>query len=83
MSIRSDLQKFFEEKQLPSESFSIEHNDTTHHIDTEFLIDQILNHTSEEDQGVIRGSLFQLDRRNLAISDYLRFLAEEYIKNNY
>lgn len=81
MSSKAELRRFFREKQIPYESFSIEHNGTTHRIDTDFLIDLILNHTSEEDQGVIQETLFQLDRRNLTFTDYFKLLAEGYVRN--
>ncbi|WP_348622611.1 hypothetical protein [Paenibacillus polymyxa] len=82
MSSKEELRRFFSEKQIRYESYSIEHNGKTHFIDTDTLIDTIINQASEEEQGVIKASLFQLDRRNLALNDYLRLLAEELIKNS-
>lgn len=76
-----DLETFFNEKQVPYTSWEIEHNGVMHFIDSDVVIQAIL-----ESQGVerckIAGTLFALDVRNASIVDYLHFLAKAMIAHN-
>lgn len=77
-----DLNKFFEEKQVPFTQWEIEHEGQTHFIDSDFVIELVLGTTGKE-RTSIAGTLFALDFKNGSIRDYLRFLAECYIKENH
>lgn len=70
-----DLNKFFEEKQIPFTSWEIEYNGQTHFIDSDVVIEAILASQGNE-RNKIAGTLFSLDFKNASIVDYLRFLAE-------
>lgn len=75
-----DLNKFFEEKDIPFTSWEIVHNGETHFIDSEVIIESILQ-TQGKERHKIAGTLFALDFKNAPIIDYLHFLAECMIKN--
>ena len=77
-----DLEKFFEEKEIPYTVFEIEHNETKHIIDSETVIQYILI-TKGEERTKIGGTLFKLDFHNAPIVDYLKFLAKCMIMHNY
>lgn len=74
-----DLNKFFEEKEVPFTTWEIEHNGQAHFIDSDFVIDSILQ-TQGIERSKIAGTLFALDFKNASIVDYLLFLAECFIK---
>lgn len=76
-----DLEKFFQEKEIPYQRWEIEHEGTTHIIDSETVIENILS-TQGKERVQIGGTLFQLDFNNAPIIDYLRFLAECMIKQS-
>ena len=73
------FQRFFDEKDLPYVMFEIELDDEFHLIDNETIIDMIKNAPSNE-QAHIANTLRQLDFVNANISDYLRHLAEGFVK---
>lgn len=77
-----DLERFFEEKQVPYTRWEIEHEGFTHVIDSETVIEYILISKGKE-RTQIGGTLFALDFKNAPIVDYLKFLAECLIKHNY
>lgn len=54
MNAKEALRRFFEEKQLESRTFAVEHNGTVHMIESEFLQDVIVNHTPPHEQEQIR-----------------------------
>ena len=70
-----DLNKFFEEKEIPFTSWEIEYNGQTHFIDSDVVIEAILASQGNE-RNKIAGTLFALDFKNASIVDYLRYLAE-------
>lgn len=74
-----DLNKFFEEKEIPYTTWEIEHNGETHFIDSDVVIEAIIASQGSE-KHKIAGTLFALDFKNASIVDYLRFLAECMIK---
>jgi len=76
-----DLQKFFDEKEIPFTTWEIEHNGQTHFIDSETVIEAILASQGVE-RNKIAGTLFRLDFNNASIVDYLKHLAECMIKHN-
>lgn len=77
-----DLNKFFHEKDLPYTTWEIEHNGETHFIDSDVVIEAILE-TKGIERSKIAGTLFALDFKNASITDYLRFLAECMIKQQF
>lgn len=76
-----DLEKFFNEKEIPYKTWEIEHDGQTHFIDSESVIQAILASQGDE-RNKIAGTLFALDFKNASITDYLKFLAECMIKHN-
>lgn len=74
-----DLEKFFEEKEIPYTHWEIKHNGKTHIIDSEVVIEAILS-TQGHERSKIAGTLFALDFKNAPIIDYLSYLAECMIK---
>jgi hypothetical protein len=73
-----DLNKFFDEKQIPYTSWEIKHNDEIHFINSEVVIEAILSSCGDE-RRKISGTLFVLDMRNDDIVDYLHYLAKAMI----
>lgn len=76
-----DLEKFFQEKEIPYQQWEIEHEGQTHIIDSETVIEAILSSKGKE-RVQIGGTLFRLDFANAPIIDYLKFLAECMIKQS-
>lgn len=76
-----DLETFFIEKAVPFTSWEIEYNGVMHHIDSDVVIEYILESTGNE-RCKIAGTLFALDIRNASIVDYLQHLAKALIANN-
>lgn len=76
-----NLETFFEEKQVPYTEWEIEHNGTTHFIDSDVVIEAILS-TKGNERTKVAGTLFALDIKNASIVDYLHFLAKAMIANN-
>lgn len=70
-----DLEKFFEEKEIPFTRWEIEHNGETHFIDSEVVIEAILS-TMGPERSKVAGTLFMLDFNNGDIVDYLHHLAK-------
>lgn len=75
-----DLNTFFKEKAIPFTQWEIEHEGQIHIIDSDFIIDCILS-TEGQERHKIGSTIFSLDFRNASIVDYLKFLAECYIKH--
>ncbi|MEO6305457.1 MAG: hypothetical protein ABIP51_20005 [Bacteroidia bacterium] len=74
------LTTFFSEKNINYQLFEIvDANNLTHFIDTEFVIEAILN-TSSIEQQVISSTLRKLDFYNQPINDYLKHLAKALVK---
>jgi hypothetical protein len=75
-----DLDKFFEEKEIPYTSWEIEHDGQIHFIDSDFVIEAILS-TKGTERSQIAGQLFALDFKNANIVDYLHYLSKQMIVN--
>lgn len=73
------FQRFFDEKDLPYVMFEIDLGDEVHLIDNETVIELIKNAPANE-QTALRHMLVRLDFANANINDYLRHLAEGYVK---
>jgi hypothetical protein len=76
-------ERFFEEKDLPYKSFEIEHNDETHFIDNEFVIELITQHTADFELFGIISILRKIDFANGDVNHFLGHLAEGYVKSQY
>lgn len=74
-----DLEKFFEEKEIPYTQWEIEYEGQTNFINSDFIIQSILK-TKGEERTKIAGTLFKLDFHNAPIVPYLKFLAECLVK---
>lgn len=70
-----DLEKFFEEKEIPFTTWEIEHNGETNFIDSDVVIEAILSTVGSE-RRKIADTLFMLDFKNGDIVDYLYHLAK-------
>lgn len=75
-----DLNTFFKEKAIPFTQWEIEDEGQTHIIDSDFIIELVLA-TEGKERHKIGSTIFSLDFANASIVDYLRFLAECYIKH--
>ena len=70
-----NLKTFFEEKDIPYTMWEIECNGVFHCIDSDVIIESILQ-THGEERKKIEGTLSVLDFRNCSIVDYLKYLAQ-------
>jgi len=72
---------FIEEKGLgeKEETFVIKWNGSTHLVESNVVMDLIKNCTTHE-QSKIRETLVMIDFRNGDVWDYIKFLAECYVK---
>lgn len=77
-----NLERFFEEKDLPEINWEINHNGTTHYISSSVVIEAIMG-TKGKERTKIAGTLFALDIQNASIMDYLHYLAECMIQHNF
>ena len=75
------LEKFFDEKELGYEAWTLEDDEgTTHHLSNEVVIEAILN-TGRNEQSRIYHKIAELDFANADINDYLKHLAKGLIRN--
>jgi hypothetical protein len=75
------LERFFEEKDLAYESWSIASEDGTEHlIDTDYVIESIFA-TSKTEQTKIADTIRKIDFANGNVNHYLKFLAGVLVKN--
>lgn len=77
-----DLDAFFDEKEIPYTVWEIEKDGYINVIDSELVIENILESFGEE-RKQIGGVLFTLDLRNAPIIDYLHYLAKCLVANRY
>jgi hypothetical protein len=76
-------ERFFEEKDLPYKAFEIEHDEQTHFIDNEFVIELITQHTGEKELFEIIHIIRKIDFANGDVNHFLEHLAEGYVKSQY
>ena len=76
------FENFFNEKQLPYETFEIEHNGQMHFVEMDFVI-ELIKTAPRPEQMQIRNTLVKIDFVNGNVNHFLKFLAESYIKMNY
>jgi hypothetical protein len=74
---------FFEEKRLPLTSWEIVVGETTHYIDSDFVIDLISCIEDDDEAHQIEVILRKIDAQNGDVLHFLCFLAEEYLKTNF
>lgn len=82
MTTKKYLKLFFAEKDLAFESWEIEHNGMMHFIDTDVVIEAIHNAPASE-QEQVANTLRKIDFVNGNVNNFLKFLAEAFIKNQY
>lgn len=76
------LDTFIEEKQLPDETFQIEHNGEVHYFENQLVFDLIRKAPKSEQEG-FKSMIVKLDFLNANINDYLKHLAKGYIALHY
>jgi len=81
-SLKDFFNRFFEEKDIPYTQFKVKTGKLTHFVDTEQIIQQIKN-ANKDEQNQVAEVLMKIDRQNGDIIDFLKHLAEGYIKTNY
>jgi hypothetical protein len=74
------LETFFEEKNLPFESWEIEADGVTHFIDSDVVVEAVLNCPTEE-QKKIAEVIRQIDFKNGNVNDFLKHLAKGLVAN--
>ena len=80
MTTQTYINRFFEEKVIPFQLFTIEDKTgMTHFIDTDVVIESIKN-TSNSEQTKIANVLRQIDYKNGSIVHFLKFLAHGLVK---
>lgn len=83
MTVKENLKRFFEEKKLDNKLYKIEYEGITHFIESDFIVNLILNATSPQEQKEVRNIITMIDFKNGDIHDFLKHLAKGYIVNNY
>lgn len=74
------LETFFEEKEIESRVFPVEHEGVLHMVQSSTVIDWIINNTAPEHQEVIAYNLRMIDFRNGNVNHFLQYLAKGYIQ---
>ena len=82
-TVQKTLKTFFEEKQLEDRIYTVDHGSKTHVVESGFVINLILNHTSEGEKEQIWPILSKLDFRNGNIHHFLEHLAKGYVVTNF
>lgn len=75
MNAKASLKKFFEEKNLNPRIYQVSHKGTTHFVESEFLIDVIINRTPQGEQEQIRDMIVKIDFQNGDVHHFLQHLA--------
>jgi len=79
MNANTYLKRFFEEKEVPYTSWTIVDGDEEHHIDTEVVVEAIMNTPQDEKKKIVE-MLRLIDYNNGCVVNYLRFLAGAMIR---
>lgn len=77
---KEKLKSFFEEMALDEQTYTIQFGASYHQLDTSFMIDQIVNHTSAEEQVGLWGVVSKLELSK-DLHDFMKFLAKLHIQN--
>jgi hypothetical protein len=75
------FERFFGEKNLPLKQYEVDHNGTTHLIDSDFII-ELLKETKGDVANQIQRTLIQIDFANGDVHHFLEHLANGYVKEN-
>ncbi|MGG3471427.1 hypothetical protein ABES02_28640 [Neobacillus pocheonensis] len=81
--VKAYLQRFFDEKQLQNQEYSIELEGKIHTVDTAFMIDFISNRLDEPYQIDIQKVLIRLDACNTDVHHFLKYLAKGYVEETH
>lgn len=81
MDVKQTLKTFFDEKQLPSDVFIVEHEGMTHIVESQVIQEVIINHTPEHEQKKILDVIVKIDFLNGNVNDFLKHLAQGYVAN--
>jgi hypothetical protein len=76
------LETFFEEKALDERVYEIEHDEMTHFVESDFVI-ELIKKSSTGEQEKIAHIIRRLDFANGDIHHFLKHLATGYVKTNY
>lgn len=79
MDTKDYLTAFFNEKEIPVQIFRIEEKNNIHYIDTNYVIETIMN-TSDGEQIQIVNILRKIDCKNGSILHFLKYLAQRVVK---
>ncbi|WP_175537542.1 hypothetical protein, partial [Mycobacterium tuberculosis] len=71
MAYNKILRQFFEEKDLPEFTHVVNHNGTTHIIDSERIQEIIVNETPESEQKDIYEMIVKIDFKNGDVNHFL------------
>ncbi|OME69775.1 hypothetical protein BK120_33765 [Paenibacillus sp. FSL A5-0031] len=80
---KKKLKTFFDEKELEPRTFSISHNEKVHMVESDFLINLIVNSTPEHEQRKILEKIVAIDFKNGDVNHFLEHLAKGYVVNNF
>ncbi|MGO4699482.1 hypothetical protein AB4Z50_35195 [Paenibacillus sp. 2TAB26] len=80
---KKKLKTFFDEKELEPRTFSISHNEKVHMVESDFLINLIVNSTPEHEQRKILEMIVAIDFKNGDVNHFLEHLAKGYVVNNF
>lgn len=76
------LKTYFKEKELEPRTFSVTHNGNVHMIESDFLINVIVNSILENEQRIILDFIVAIDFKNGDVNHFLEHLAKGYVENN-
>ncbi|MBD3190599.1 MAG: hypothetical protein GF308_08140 [Candidatus Heimdallarchaeota archaeon] len=74
------LERFFAEKELEPRVYEVHYKDFHHLVESEYIIEFILNLEDKKLQKTIQDILFELDRKNKDIHDFLEHVANGYVE---
>lgn len=79
---RNWIDTFFSEKDIANMSYVISHKGQTHILSTE-VIKELIESTSDVEFEVIKKQLIKIDFLNGDVHNFLKSLAESYVKSNF
>ncbi|GMK47485.1 hypothetical protein PghCCS26_46150 [Paenibacillus glycanilyticus] len=83
MSAKRTLKVFFEEKQLKHKTYYVDHKKQVHMVESDFLINVIVNITPAHEQEKILETIRKIDFANGDVHHFLEHLAKGYVLTNY
>ncbi|MBD3193296.1 MAG: hypothetical protein GF308_21860 [Candidatus Heimdallarchaeota archaeon] len=79
-ALLTPLERFFAEKDLEPKIYEVHYKDFHHFVESEYIIEFILNLEDKKLQKTIQDILFELDRKNSDIHEFLEDLANAYVE---